>query len=150
MFDLMNTLLGDKLRKAMVLSEQMAWFEAFDNELKRFILDWIRIDQLQRQGVDEDGDIIGLYSEFTESINPLKIAGTPYTLDDTGDFYKSMFITVFSDSFVIDADPVKGTDNLFYKYGDGIVGLTTENMDKLREEVKKKYLKFIKKSLEIN
>jgi len=148
MVDLMQTLLGDKLRKAMVISGQMAWYEAFDNELKRFILDWIQKDQLQ-QGIDEDGDLLGLYSEFTESINPLKIAGTPYTLEDTGDFYKSMFITVLSDSFIIDADPIKGTDNLFFKYGDGIVGLTTENMDKLREQIKKKYIAFIRRSLEI-
>lgn len=149
MIDFMDSLLGSKLRKALILSEQMAWYSAFDNQLRRFILDLIQNDQLQK-GIDEDGDIMGLYSAFTQSINSLKIAGTPYTLDDTGAFYKSMFITVLNDSFIIDADPDKGQDNLFFKYGEGIIGLTEENMDKLRFEVKKKYIEFIAKSLEVH
>jgi hypothetical protein len=147
--DFMDTLIGIKLRKALRLSSSLAWYEAFDQQLIKIILNWIQQDQLQK-GIDEDGDIIGLYSDFTESINSEKIAGTPYTLEDTGDFYKSMYIVVLNDSIVIEADPIKGTDNLFYKYGEGIIGLTEENMDKLREEVKKKYIKFIKNALEID
>ena len=150
MADFMETILGSKLRKALMLSESIAWYESFDNELKRIILDYIQKDQLTNQGVDEDGDIIGLYSDFTESINPEKIAGTPYTLDDTGDFYKSMYIVVLQDSIVIEADPIKGEDNLFYKYGESIIGLTEENLERLREEIKKRYIKFVKKSLEID
>jgi hypothetical protein len=150
MTDFMETILGSKLRKTLMLSESMAWYEAFDNELKRIVLDYIQKDQLTDQGIDEDSDIIGLYSDFTESINPEKIAGTPYTLDDTGDFYKSMYIVVLQDSIVIEADPIKGEDNLFYKYGEGIVGLTEENLERLREEIKKRYIKFVKKSLEID
>ena len=145
----MDTLIGVKLRKALRLSSSLAWYEAFDQQLIKMILNWIQQDQLQK-GIDEDGDIIGLYSEWTELINPEKIAGTPYTLEDTGDFYKSMYIVVLNDSIVIEADPIKGTDNLFYKYGEGIIGLTEENMDKLREEVKKKYIEFVKNALEID
>jgi hypothetical protein len=147
--DFMDTLIGVKLRKALRLSSSLAWYEAFDQQLIKMILNWIQQDQLQK-GIDEDGDIIGLYSEWTELINPEKIAGTPYTLEDTGDFYKSMYIVVLNDSIVIEADPIKGTDNLFYKYGEGIIGLTEENMDKLREEVKKKYIEFVKNALEID
>ena len=149
MTDLMDTLIGVKLRRALMLSSSLAWYEAFDQQLKIMVLNWIKQDQLQK-GIDEDGDIIGLYSEWTEMLNPEKIAGTPYTLEDTGDFYKSMYIVVLQDSIVIEADPVKGTDNLFYKYGEGIIGLTEENMDKLREEVKKKYIEYIKNALEVD
>ena len=149
MLDFKETILGSKLKKALLLSSSLAWYETFDTQLKSIILKWIQNDQLQK-GIDEDGDILGLYTEFTESINPEKIAGTPYTLYDTGDFYKSMYIVVLSDSIVIEADPIKGTDNLFYKYGEGIIGLTEENMDKLRQEVKKKYIEYARKVLEID
>lgn len=149
MTNLMETLIGVKLRRALMLSSSLAWYESFDQQLKKMIINWIQEDQLQK-GIDEDGDIIGLYSEWTELINPEKIAGTPYTLEDTGDFYKSMYIVVLNDSIVIEADPIKGTDNLFYKYGEGIIGLTEENMDKLREEVRKKYIQFVKNALELD
>jgi hypothetical protein len=145
----METLLGDKLKKATKLSESLAWLEAFDQQLKNDIVSWIQKDQLQ-QGIDEDGDIIGLYSEWTEMLNPEKIAGTPYTLDDTGDFYRSMYVVVLKDSIVIEADPIKGNDNLFFKYGDGIIGLTEESMGKLQEEIRKKYIQFVKDALEID
>lgn len=145
----METLLGDKLKKAAKLSESLAWLEAFDQQLKNDIISWIQKDQLQ-QGIDEDGDIIGLYSEWTEMLNPEKIAGTPYTLDDTGDFYRSMYVVVLKDSIVIEADPIKGNDNLFFKYGDGIIGLNEESMEKLQEEIRKKYIQFVKDALEID
>jgi len=145
----METLLGDKLKKAAKLSEGLAWLEAFDQQLKNDIVSWVQKDQLQ-QGIDEDGDIIGLYSEWTEMLNPEKIAGTPYTLDDTGDFYRSMYVVVLKDNIVIEADPIKGNDNLFFKYGDGIIGLTEESMGKLQEEIRKKYIQFVKNALEID
>lgn len=145
----METLLGDKLKKAAKLSESLAWLEAFDQALMNTIIKWIQEDQLQ-QGIDEDGDIIGLYSDFTESLNPEKIAGTPYTLDDTGDFYRSMYVVVLKDSIIIEANPTKGNDNLFFKYGDGIIGLTEESMGKLQEEIRKKYIQFVKDALEID
>lgn len=145
----METLLGEKLKKAVKLSESLAWLEAFDQALMNTIIKWIQEDQLQ-QGIDEDGDIIGLYSEWTEMLNPEKIAGTPYTLEDTGDFYRSMYVVVLKDSIVIEADPIKGNENLFFKYGDGIIGLTEESMGKLQEEIRKKYIQFVKDALEID
>ena len=73
-------------------------------------MNWIRNDQLFDQGIDEDGNVIGYYSFVSEVINPEKMEGTPYTLYDSGDFYRSMFITVMTDAtFVIDADAIKST-----------------------------------------
>jgi hypothetical protein len=139
--DLMQTELGKLLNRARTLHTTSLWHEVFkDGVLKRQVLQWIQQDQLFEQGIDEDGDIIGTYSEFTELINPEKVAGTHFTLFDTGEFYRSMFVVVLSDSIVIEADPVKIDDNgektnLFYEYGEGIVGLTDENKQKLAEEV---------------
>ena len=151
MTDFLATLLGEKLKKTRSLSDAMAWYESFDLEFKKQILDWIRIDQLREKGVDEDGDVIGYYSLYTEILSGgRKKFGDHYTLEDTGAFYRSMFITVFRDSIVIDADPIKGQDNLFFKYGEGIIGLTEENMGLLQQEIKKKYIEKARSILEID
>jgi len=138
----MNTALGDLMDRTMHISHREIWFYVFqDLAFKQKVLDWVRIDQLFEQGTDEKGQVIGYYSEVTEMVyNPDKIAGTPYTLKDTGDFYKSFMIEVLADSFIIDADPIKsdGT-NLFERYGDGIIGLDEESKKKLINEIKERY-----------
>lgn len=136
------------LTRGQFINDISAWLYAMDDETQNEILSLIKIDQLLSQGIDKDGDVIGLYSEATEAINPEKVAGTPYTLFDTGEFYNSMTVDVYNDSIVINADPVKSPeDNLFELYGTGIIGLTEENVGKLRELVKKKYIEYYKKSL---
>ena len=65
-----------------------------------------------------------------------------------------MFVIVLKDSLVIDSDGADkegkaGTDNLFEKYGEGIVGLTDENLAKLRETLRPKYIEYTKKVLGI-
>lgn len=141
MFKFDDTILGiklDEVRRLLLLDQ--IWYEVFsDEQFKETILNWIRNDQLFAQGVDENGDVIGYYSFVSEVINPDKMEGTPYTLYDTGEFYRSMFITVMMDAtFVIDADAIKvnedGTEDLFQKYGDGIIGLTEESREKLALE----------------
>jgi hypothetical protein len=155
MIDFLNNDLGDMLHKAKMISETQAWFRTFDVELKNKVLDWIRLDQLQK-GIDEDEEIMGLYSYWTEIINPEKKAGTPYTLKDTGYFYRSLFIDVLSDSFEIDGDGQKYDDvtgeekDLFELYGEGIVGLTEKNKVKLSEELTLKYIEYAKSILRIN
>jgi hypothetical protein len=138
------------------LSLRVIWLEVFrDPAFKTQILNWIRQDQLFKRGIDGDGDVIGLYSEFTEMINPEKIAGTPYTLFDSGEFYRSMFITIgigSDPSITIDADPIKIDDdgektNLFWKYGENIVALTDENRSKLAEEVRDRFIRESRKIL---
>ena len=156
MVDFLDNDLGLLLKRTKKISEEKAWQKSFNAKLKKTILDWIRIDQLWEQGIDEDGDIIGLYSEWTEMINPEKVAGTPFTLKDTGDFYKSLFIEVLSDYFIVDGDGIKTDEltgkktDLFKWLGDGIVGLTEENTDKLAEELKKKYIEYVRKVLQID
>jgi len=98
MIDLLETKIGIVLKRFRLLTSTVLWFYSMDQKTQKKILDWIRNDQLQK-GLDEDNDVIGLYSEWTEKINPEKVAGTPYTLEDTGEFYRSLFVTVFNDVF---------------------------------------------------
>jgi hypothetical protein len=145
MVSLMDTLLGQQLRRVNLLSMRVFWMTAFnDPNFKNYILDLIRNDQLFSQGIDSDGDIIGYYSEWTELMNPDKKAGTPYTLKDTGAFYESMIIYIYDNLIEIDADPIKKDEkgeetNLFYEYGENIIGLTDENLSKVALILADKY-----------
>ena len=144
-FDIMQTILGKKIQMISdgrrKWNQRFVWREIFKDEtLHTFILDLITEEQLFKKGVDEDGDVIGYYSEMTQQINPEKVAGSHYTLKDTGDFFDSFTLRVFPTYFEIDANPIKTNDkgekeNLFFKYGEGILGLTDESLDKLGKEI---------------
>lgn len=152
--DLMQTQIGAVLTKFRKIRTQDIWHKVFiDKTLSTIVLEMIKQDQLFKQGIDEDGDIIGLYSEWTEMLNPDKVAGTPYTLFDTGAFYESMKIVVLNDSFVVEAQPIKIDEdgkktNLFEKYGEGIIGLTDENKEKLAIEIKQRFINEVNKLLQ--
>lgn len=141
----MQTELGLKLRQYAMLYNRVLWLGIFNNATFRtWVLDLVREDQLFDQGIDEDGDVIGYYSEFTEAINPEKVAGTHYTLKDTGEFFESFYLTIYPDYFEINANPIKvnedgETENLFYKYTEAIMGLTSESKDKLGREILRRY-----------
>lgn len=135
-------------------SEQI-WRETFlDQDIQNFIIkELIQDDQLMKRGVDDKDKIIGYYSKATEIITGgRKKEGTPYNLFDTGEFYRSMEIEVESDYFMVDADPIKidetgNKTNLFIRYGEGIIGLTQQNTDKLVEKIREKYLEKIEQLL---
>jgi hypothetical protein len=138
----MDTVLGDLMERTMHISQKEIWFYVFyDTKFKTEVLDFIRIDQLFEQGVNEDNEVIGTYSLRTQmEFNPEKVANTPYTLKDTGDFYRSFMLEVVPDGIIINADGLKddGTD-LLQRFTDKILGLTDESKIKLIEKVKAKY-----------
>ena len=146
MTSLKQTALGTLLNRAkLTLDMDLVWYVVFsDPTFKRWILDLVRQDQLFDKGVDEDDDIIGTYSEATEMINPSKIAGTPYTLFDSGDFYKSFVIRVGKRIFEIDADTSDMDGENWWVQNnitkDAILGLTDENKIKLSIEVKRRFI----------
>jgi hypothetical protein len=143
-----NTIIDEQLRRVRLLSETLAWVETFDTATKEQVLDWIREDQLRSKGVNKFGEVIGYYSRSTESISKgKKRFNTHYTLFDTGDFYRSMFVTVTGDSLFINANAKKGQDDLFQKFGTSIIGLTDENFAKLKEKVKTSYIEYARKTL---
>lgn len=151
--DLMDTDLGVKLRKIRLLGDGLVWYESLDPMVRRMILNWIQIDQLTNRGIDSDGDELGTYSFMTEILSGgRKKYGDHYTLNDTGAFYKAMYVVVLSDSFVVDSDAAVKEDgtNLFYKYGDNIVGLTDENISKLAAVLRDKYIKWTRRMLDID
>lgn len=143
-----NSKLDKMLDRGERLNDLQAWYKTFRPEVKNKILTWIQEDQLTNKGIGADGEVIGYYSYTTELITDgEKQEGDPYTLEDTGAFYQSMFVVVLTDAIVTEADPVKGNDNLFEKYGQDIIGLTQGNIQKLQEILKNSYIEYIKKTL---
>lgn len=116
-------------------------------KVKDLIIRLNRIEQLFKQGIDSDGEIAGVYSEFTEFINEgktfsadgeskQKIAGEPYLLFDSGFFYRSFRVRVYKDSFTITAnDETEDGTELARKFGRAILGLTTESKNELGKEI---------------
>ncbi len=140
--------LHNMLRRSRLLSESLVWFDTFDVSLRTKILNWIKQDQLTQQGVDSDGDVIGYYSLTTSFINPKKEFNTPFSLDNEGNFYRSMFMTVFLDRIVVDANSNSFNEMTQQEwFTDKILGLTDENIQKLKIEVKDSYIKHVRKVL---
>jgi hypothetical protein len=151
----METIAGEVLKKSKLLFDSVAWIEGLHPNNRALVLDFIRKDQLTDKGVDEDGDIIGLYSRATELMSGgRKKEGDPFDLNDTGAFYQSMSATPVSDGLIIDGATQKMEDSFSqtngYWWHDGILGLTDENMDKLATLMAEEYRKYARRTMGID
>ena len=144
-----ETAIDKHLKRTKLLFDSVAWLDAHTSQVKEDILNLIREAQLMAEGVDEDNQIIGTYSFMTELISGgRKQEGDPYNLNDTGEFFRSMYIKVLADSIVIDANYAKMEDQDWWSIG--ILGLTQENLDKYAEMVKENYILYARKILELD
>lgn len=132
------------------LDEVEAWVTSFDGDLEDEIWKLIVIEQLDKKGVNELDQVIGLYSRKTEEIDPRKKAGTPYTLNDTSAFINSIAVQVGNDFFTVNGNGQKSNTNLFERYGDGIIGLTPDNLAIVKEMLKDKFINYVRESLQVN
>ena len=108
-------------------------FDVWDGEdIQEIIIELNTIKQLFEQGIDSNGQSLGDYSPTT--IKMKRADGLPYdrvTLRQDGIFYKSFNIIPESDGFIIDADPIKQSQDLTETYGEAIIGLTAESKEQL-------------------
>ena len=142
-----NTKYHALLKRRHLLNDALTWMYFFTNENKDAIIEMVR-QRLFETGENKFGDIIGTYSFMTEQITGgEKQQGDPYTLKDSGDFYESIFISVFNDLFEINdgqgAEKMKNQD----WWTDDIVGLNEEQKDEVIKMIRKHYLDYAKKIL---
>lgn len=115
------------------------------NEFTDLIIELNTRKQLYDKGIDSTGANIGSYSAKTKQI---KSGITDHvTLLDTGDFYKSFRVFYQSGNFIISADTIKDTDDLIFKYGEDILGLTENSLSELRDKAKEIIIPYVKKKL---
>jgi hypothetical protein len=62
-------------------------------------------------------------------------------LYDTGEYYRSFNLKLGDGFFVIDSDPIKDGDNLENKYGNNLEGLQDENVQKIIDVIRNKFIK---------
>ena len=137
------------LKRALLLDSAKAWIEANTDELRELIVNLIRYNQLTEQGVNSEGDIIGTYSYTTELLSEgRKKRGEPYDLNDTGEFFRSMYVQVLADSIVVNADYAKMEDQKWWNIN--ILNLTDENLEVYIEEIKQNYVKEARRILELD
>lgn len=138
------------VKRLSEMSHDDAWMFAFDHsEFKQQIINSIRT-RLFDKGTNDKDVVIGIYKPSTQRIDPQKIAGTPYTLKDTGRFYDSIYMGVFSEYFFIDGDAEKGKDNLFKKFGTGIIGLNEEQKEWIKKRLEEYYIEYVNSLLHGN
>ena len=136
------------MKRAATIKAATAWFDAFnrDSMIQDELLERIKT-RLRENGTDETGQVIGYYSFFTSLINPEKVFNTPYTMEDTGDFFASLFVQWFPSYILIDGDGQKGNENLFDKFGEGIIGADEEDKEWLIGAVKIKFIDYVNRVL---
>lgn len=123
-------------------------------ELQEEIIYLNTIDQLYNKGQDKLGRSLdslgGGYSPYTIQIKQQK--GQPIdrvTLKDTGDFYNS-WIVVNNDTYIeIIANPMKKGKDINLEWGGYVIGLQPQNMQKIIDEIKDKYIKIVRSVLGI-
>lgn len=148
-----ETRLGETLQKVLLVDEGQAWIESITPRLQQQIVEnWLKEDQLFKKGVDEDDDILGFYSITTQILSGgRKKAGTHYTLRDTGQFYRSIFLRVLRDAIVIDADfaemPTQNWWNINNLDEEKILGLNEENFSKFTQAVANGYANYLRRIL---
>jgi hypothetical protein len=139
--------LYDMLDRAAELSSRDVFIRIFNgSEVQNFIVR-LNQDQLFKEGIDATGRPTGVYTEYTELLNEgenftlngetkQKIAGEPYLLLDTGEFYKSFEVQVYEEYFTMFASDKKqdGTE-LTRKFGQDILGLTNANKSELIKKI---------------
>lgn len=133
--------LGVVLNNAKKLNQSKILIRIWkDKEVKGFIVDLNRVDQLFKKGEDALGDVFGLYAsdQGTVTFNgntKNKKRNSRISLFDTGDFYKTFDVKVSKDSFSVTANDNKDGDSLTEIYGKEILGLGNESIEKLSRKI---------------
>jgi len=135
------------LERAMTINLEIVLSKVFKRrEVLRFIEklnkrqlkdDHVDSKNVQLQYKDAKGKVRIGYSPLTQKLSGgRKKAGDPFTLFDTGDFFKSIkAIPELADVEIV-SNPIKDNTNLYKKFGKNIVGLDEKSIKELQEFIK--------------
>lgn len=105
------------------------------SNIKELIIE-LQQERLYERGTDSEGRSLGDYSPYTVEIKREKGQRFDHiTLRDTGEFYESFTVTVVKDGVVLDANPNKGSTNLFSEYGIDILGLDEFSFNIVKDQI---------------
>jgi hypothetical protein len=121
------------------------------NYLKEEII-YLNTEGQLYQGIDSKENSLGEYTLYTMQLkarNGRLNSNQPerITLKDTGEFYDSFRIELTPEfDLLIKYNPQKDDTNLLKEYGADIIGLTDENMEKIRTIVRQIAVNYIRKT----
>lgn len=139
--------LEEQLRQFLKLDESKTFFTVIKGkQVQQVAINLNTLEQLFKEGRDADGEIIGVYSAFTEMVNSgrtftfkgvtkTKREGQPIFLFEEGDFYGSWTVKIDKDGLTLIADPMKEDTNLVEDFGTAIIGLNDESKEKFAEAI---------------
>jgi hypothetical protein len=118
---------------------------------EKFIVNLNTRVQLYKDGENSEGvklsTIGGSYKPSTIAIKKAQRPRRPtnrVTLYDTGKYHKTFTATpTASADFIIDSDPMKGSFDLFERWGEDVEGLNDENMNKVLDYLEAKFWAYI-------
>lgn len=114
-------------------------------EFTDYIIELNTKNQLYDKGIDAKGERIGSYSAKTKAIKDANGEISAHvTLLDTGKFYESFRVFLQGSDLIISADTIKDTDDLIFKYGQDILGLNEDSLEKLRLKAKLILIPYVK------
>lgn len=134
------------LKKAVELDFNSFFLKIWDNKSVQVYIEILNKEQLSRSidsnsvqlsYEDAKGNIRTGYSPLTAKLSKgRKKVGDSFNLRDTGEFYKSIKAMPELKGFEITADYQKDDTKLNEKFGEAIIGLTDESIQKLQEFIK--------------
>lgn len=155
---LYETKIGELIERLERLDEVQLWIKAVDNH--SFLTFVVEINRMQlQQGKDSEGERLTNQQTGDDSYSPVTVeiyrnvgrsiqAGGHYTMKFSGEFYDSIEINrVMADYFEIEADPIKGSDNLYEKFGRNILGIDEENLEKIIWKLTESYIHELRRYL---
>lgn len=114
-------------------------------EFTDYIIELNTKNQLYDKGIDAKGERIGSYSPKTKAIKDANGEISDHvTLLDTGKFYESFRVFLQGSDLIISSDTIKDTDDLIFKYGQDILGLNEDSLEKLRLKAKLILIPYVK------
>jgi len=145
-FEAIHNLL-DSARK---LSEIRAWRFATDRTTLQFIISMNTNEQLGEDGIDSTGASLGDYAPMTVQFRRskgLQVGHIDFKV--TGQYWSSWKVRATSSELIITVDQDRFQElTQLLRFSEEHVGLTDENMDRLAEMIKRKYIEYVERELQ--
>ena len=145
------------LNRAASINLDVVLDSVFKKEVVQNFVETLNKEQLEssidREGeqlsyVDAKGNKRTGYSPLTAKLSGgKKKIGQPFNLFDTGDFYKSISADLETNGIKLTANPIKEDANLFEKFGEEIIGLTEENLQRFIDFIRPIFVQEVRKIL---
>jgi hypothetical protein len=142
--------LHDLFDKVQKLDDRKAWRLSTDRNTRQFIISMNTNEQLGEEGIDANDSSLGDYAPMTVQFRRskgLQVGHIDFKV--TGQYWRSWRVRVRSNELIIEVDKDRFTELVeLLNFSEDHVGLTEENLDRLAEMIKRKYIDYVRRTLQ--